>query len=320
MDGHYRLMTHQEPAVFSPTTRHIPQWSPQKATSVAATTTTGFPGPTAMANGGLTSCKFGTNCTKPNCHFLHPSPSSAPECKFHPNCKKSTCTFSHPGQVGRGGEKPYGIGKTSSAPLAESSDAEMVETVGDTRVVPSTETKPSVQALLDCSLEEAASKLAPASLHKNPVPCRDGVACNRPVCHFTHPWEKPRNIPVQTPTCLRFLLREMFRDALALNITLSISLIPIPVLSKTNSAASGPPAPDQVAASSTRGTKTGRWSSTSPHRRRFTDRWIALASATGSFRCLALLKLSSPGRQQTALSWTRRSPWHRPPLLAVHDR
>ena len=68
---------------------------------------------TAAASGGTASkCKYGNLCTRPGCHYAHPSPSiksktkreagdkAGKDCKFKAKCDKPQCPYAHPSPAG----------------------------------------------------------------------------------------------------------------------------------------------------------------------------------------------------------------------------
>ncbi|PVF93992.1 hypothetical protein CPB86DRAFT_789508 [Serendipita vermifera] len=95
----------------APTSQHKP----------AAPAFTPSPGPNTFVN--TIPCKFGVNCTRPGCPYLHPttpaSKASIP-CKFGIHCTRVDCQFSHPpGRVNPASFK--GLGGTSEKPHANRS-------------------------------------------------------------------------------------------------------------------------------------------------------------------------------------------------------
>lgn len=136
--------------------------------------------------GSKIPCKFGSACAKPGCTFFHQKHvgGNAPPCKFYPNCTNVSCPFMHPG----GNSSKF---SSYGEPLAASTpeDVEMEDTSA----------KPTVQELLDRPLSDRpkASMRPSNPFKKVSIPCREGAACARPDCHFTHPWDIPTssNVP-----------------------------------------------------------------------------------------------------------------------------
>lgn len=150
------------------------QWPP------SSTSGPGFPG--TFASAGSVPCKFGENCSKPSCTFVHPSKRimTAPVCKFFPNCANTACPYTHPSQKGG---PAYGASVT---------------TEDDTEMSDAPEPKSAVSdEVMDRPLSDIQAKKQVAhSGFKKSVPCRDGAACTRPACYFTHPWDKSSPVPV----------------------------------------------------------------------------------------------------------------------------
>lgn len=72
---------HVSPAVLNPNAEH--------STPAAA------PPPARAHPTSSVPCRFGLNCTRPGCTFVHPQRSSQP-CRFGTACTRAACTFQHP--------------------------------------------------------------------------------------------------------------------------------------------------------------------------------------------------------------------------------
>ncbi|KAF8456750.1 hypothetical protein BDZ91DRAFT_800976 [Kalaharituber pfeilii] len=124
------------------------------------------------------ACKFGNNCTKPECPFAHPTPvvpgklniSFMEKCPFGVNCKNRKCIGAHP--------------SPASAPQPKPRPA-------------------TIQA--DCKFFPNCKN--PVCPFRHPEPampyCRNGPNCTRPDCHFTHAEAPPcKYNPCLNPNCI----------------------------------------------------------------------------------------------------------------------
>lgn len=108
-----------------------------------------------------TECKFGANCTRKDCSFLHPdgkksTTTSSINCKFGTKCKKSDCKFEHPER------KMSHIHSSGTRDICKFG-------TNCTRA--------------NCSFQHPDGKLSSGST----TACKFGSSCTRTNCSFEHP-------------------------------------------------------------------------------------------------------------------------------------